>query len=836
MSTRATFNDTSASEKSEWRRRGSRRSAFTTFVLVVMFLVVGSAVPDTVTAAVGSTVIITERVTPANVTIAAGDSVRFVNNDGDRHRMRSTSGPAEFDTGDIEAGAALEVVLTRVGTYPYEDRRQSGNSAFTGTITVMAEPAPTPTPTPEPSPQAPTDPAPTTSSVSILDRSFSPASVSISAGSTVVWTNVSGRDHNVAANDGSFASADLGSGATYSKTFTTPGTFNYFCTIHPDMVAVVAVGAANQPPPPAPAPPPPTATPPPTPTSGTADPNQPSSAPATGAVNIVDYAYDPATTSIRAGDTLVWTNFGRAPHTVTAKDQSFDSGTLAPGGTYSRTFTSPGTFTYFCTIHPEMQAVVAVGAAGDAPPATPPSPPPPTSSSTNGARASSGGSIQMIDYGYGPSTYSARVGDRVVWSNAGLAPHTATARDGSFDTGLVAAGASGSVRLTKAGTFAYFCTIHPQMSATLKVAEAPPGTVIPDADEGLADPDADLDATAPVESVPGHLAASVGVIDFDYDPDPLVVQAGTTVTWEWIGLSPHTVTDEAGSFDSGILVKGDTWSRTFDEIGTIQYLCTLHPDMKGSIEVVATEVAATPSRPTGDQQDGTSPLARGGTTNLTPGTAALALFDTPGSATHWVEVLTIAILTIAMLAFGAWRFFKRAAAEQAQADRRPAWRSPTTDATLVAATGPNYSDGRDEHLAKWILGGLVAFLVLITLPLMAVGVVAVATADSPEGLQARSATIAEASLAEFTITGRLNVPEGPVSVTVTNQGSIEHNLAVRELTLSTRDLEPGSSAELDLGQLTAGTYELYCTLPGHVDAGMKSTLTVLPGSPESVQS
>ncbi len=349
-------------------------------------------------------------------------------------------------------------------------------------------------------------------------------------------------------------------------------------------------------------------------------------------------------------------------------------------------------------------------------------------------------------------------------------------------------------------------------------------------------PDADLDATAPAESVPGHLAASVSVIDFDYDPDPLVVQAGTTVTWEWIGLSPHTVTDEAGSFDSGILVKGDTWSRTFDEIGTIQYLCTLHPDMKGSIEVVATEVAATPSRSTGDQQDGTSPRARGGSTNPTPGTAALALFDTAGSATHWVEVLTIAILTIAMLAFGAWRFFKRAAAEQAQADRRPSWRSPTTDATLVAATGPNYSDGRDEHLAKWILGGLVAFLALVTLPLMAVGVVAVATADSPDGLQARPATIVEASLAEFAITGRLNVPEGPVSVTVTNHGSIEHNLAVRELTLSTRDLEPGSSAELDLGQLTAGTYELYCTLPGHVDAGMKTTLTVLPASPDSVQS
>jgi plastocyanin len=776
-----------------------------------MLLVAGSAAsPDTVTAAIGSTVTVTDRVSPADVTITAGTSVLFVNDDNDRHRMRTTSGPEEFDTGDIEAGAQFEVVLTVIGTYQYEDRRQSGNSAYAGTIIVTAEPAPPPTTDPGSPP--PTSPAPTTSSVSILDRSFSPASLSISAGSTVVWTNVSGRDHNVVADDGSFASADLAGGATYTGTFTTPGTFRYFCSIHPDMTGVVAVGAAGAPPPPAPPPPSPTATPPPPP-SGTTGPDQSPSGPSTGAVRIVDYAYEPATISVRAGDTLVWTNLGRAPHTVTADDRSFDSGRLASGGTYSRTFTSPGTFAYFCTLHPEMRAVVAVGAADEPPPAPPPPPgPSPTSSSTT--RAGAGGSIQMFDYGYRPSTYSARVGDRVVWNNDGLAPHTATARDGSFDTGLVAAGARGSVTLRQAGTFTYFCTIHPQMTATIKVAEALPGTVLPDAEE-LADPEPNRDTT---ESEPGRLTTSVGVVDFGYDPDPVVVQVGTTVTWEWLGLSPHTVTDEAGSFDSGILVRGDSWSRTFDQVGTIRYVCTLHPDMKGSIEIVETPVPATAT-----ERDPTSPPLRSGSADVQPEMPQpLPLSESAGTANNWVGVLVVGLLIIGMLLLGARRFFKYAAAEQARTSRR----TPANAATRAAATRSADTEPNDERFAKWILGGMVGVLALITLPLTALGVLAVATADDPEELQVQTANTTEISLNEFTISGGLDVPAGPVNVNVTNEGAIEHNLAVRELTVSTRDLEPGSSSELDLGELTAGAYEIYCTLAGHADAGMRNTLMV----------
>jgi plastocyanin len=78
------------------------------------------------------------------------------------------------------------------------------------------------------------------------------------------------------------------------------------------------------------------------------------------AVQVVDFAFDPATVTVPAGATVTWTNGGSRPHTVTADDGSFDSGRLDPGEQFSQTFDQPGTFTYFCGFHPEMQGSIVV--------------------------------------------------------------------------------------------------------------------------------------------------------------------------------------------------------------------------------------------------------------------------------------------------------------------------------------------------------------------------------------------------------------------------------------------------------------------------------------------
>ena len=77
-----------------------------------------------------------------------------------------------------------------------------------------------------------------------------------------------------------------------------------------------------------------------------------------------DFFFSPASVTISVGDIVTWHNSGHAPHTATADDGSFDTGTVAAGQSASHMFTSPGTFTYVCTIHPNMHGTVRVLAAG----------------------------------------------------------------------------------------------------------------------------------------------------------------------------------------------------------------------------------------------------------------------------------------------------------------------------------------------------------------------------------------------------------------------------------------------------------------------------------------
>jgi plastocyanin len=80
--------------------------------------------------------------------------------------------------------------------------------------------------------------------------------------------------------------------------------------------------------------------------------------------------------------------------------------------------------------------------------------------------------VTIKDFKYAPASISVSVGDSITWTNQDIAPHTATASDGSFDTGSLSKGKSGTVTLSKAGTFAYICSIHPSMKGTVTVAAA----------------------------------------------------------------------------------------------------------------------------------------------------------------------------------------------------------------------------------------------------------------------------------------------------------------------------------------------------------------------------
>ncbi len=77
-------------------------------------------------------------------------------------------------------------------------------------------------------------------------------------------------------------------------------------------------------------------------------------------VIINNFAFDPATITIKVGQTVTWTNQDTPAHTVVADDNSWKSPDISTGSSFSHTFTTAGTFSYHCSIHPKMKAVVIV--------------------------------------------------------------------------------------------------------------------------------------------------------------------------------------------------------------------------------------------------------------------------------------------------------------------------------------------------------------------------------------------------------------------------------------------------------------------------------------------
>jgi plastocyanin len=100
---------------------------------------------------------------------------------------------------------------------------------------------------------------------------------------------------------------------------------------------------------------------------------------------------------------------------------------------------------------------------------------PTTEASGNGSapsgEAERSAKVEIVEYTYEPDPVTVQVGGKVIWLNQDTAPHTATADDGSFDTGTLERGKLKSETFKQAGTFTYFCEVHPYMHGTVEVVE-----------------------------------------------------------------------------------------------------------------------------------------------------------------------------------------------------------------------------------------------------------------------------------------------------------------------------------------------------------------------------
>lgn len=91
--------------------------------------------------------------------------------------------------------------------------------------------------------------------------------------------------------------------------------------------------------------------------------------------------------------------------------------------------------------------------------------------------------------------------------------------------------------------------------------------------------------TAPAAQNAGGGTRELKIVDFTFTPATITVSIGTTVKWINQDSSEHTVTAVDGSFDSGQMAQGQSFSFTFNKAGTFNYKCGNHPSMLGKVEV-----------------------------------------------------------------------------------------------------------------------------------------------------------------------------------------------------------------------------------------------------------
>ena len=276
---------------------------------------------------------------------------------------------------------------------------------------------------------------------------------------------------------------------------------------------------------------------------------------------------------------------------------------------------------------------------------------------------------------YSPNPASVTTGSTLTWNNIDDTPHTATADDGSFDTGIINGGSSGSILIgasTGMSTIPYHCNVHPEMRGTLQfisLSTVPSSNNTPQDALMTVTNSSSTDAT--IQNLQQEIVALQQTVDTlqqalmalqqaapqegnatissgnnnstasspiqeerqqqplppqqqpqsqqqqqqegqqqnrtvsivprastltdtgGFQPNPIQVQVGDTITWTNDDLEPHTVTSGSNGvpdnkFNSSpnfipLMSPGATFSHTFTEAGEYPYFCLLHPNMVGTV-------------------------------------------------------------------------------------------------------------------------------------------------------------------------------------------------------------------------------------------------------------
>ncbi len=175
--------------------------------------------------------------------------------------------------------------------------------------------------------------------------------------------------------------------------------------------------------------------------------------------------YSPDVAVVTQGYVIEWTNADTAVHTVTSAvdfGETFDSSLINADETYTLDTSNleVGEYEYLCIVHPWMVASIVIEAAKE----------PTKISIPKGAAIPEDGQIY-----YDPEVLEISVGTTILWENVDNMMHTATSgspdsgADGAFDSDILSAGDTFEFTFTDAGTYDYYCILHPWMIGTVNV-------------------------------------------------------------------------------------------------------------------------------------------------------------------------------------------------------------------------------------------------------------------------------------------------------------------------------------------------------------------------------
>jgi len=189
--------------------------------------------------------------------------------------------------------------------------------------------------------------------------------------------------------------------------------------------------------------------------------------------------------------------------------------------------------------------------------------------------------------------------------------------------------------------------------------------------------DASVADSPPADAPPGTPAAggakarksasaTVTMGDLFFSPASVTIAVGDTVTWHNTGQAPHNATANDGSFDTPNLTNGQSASHTFDQAGSFSYICTIHPQMKGTIRVLTANTGGGGGNGGGGGASSSSSSGSSSTESAavaSPGAAG----DSNTLPMTGMAVGALALVGLGLLALGL-------IARQAERDRpRPRW-------------------------------------------------------------------------------------------------------------------------------------------------------------------